>query len=99
MKLVSLLSLAVVTEISDGGATPTAGQSYSLTFSTFGASGFTYQWSRTDGGDLQGQTDSEMLSFSPLRLTDGGRYTCVASLNSRPFSSSFDVIVQGKCKN
>ena len=86
--------LAVAAEISDGGVTPTAGQSYTLTCGTFGASGFTYQWSRTDSGVLQGQT-REMLSFSPLRLADGGRYTCVASLKSRSFRSSVDVVVQG----
>ena len=93
-----MLSLTVAAEISDGGAIPTAGQSYTLDCGTFGASGFTYQWSTTDGGDLQGQT-REILSFSPLRLFDGGDYTCVATLNSRQFTSTFDVVVQGKCNN
>ena len=92
-----MVSLAVAAEISDGGTTPNAGQSYTLNCGTFGASGFTYQWSRTGGGDLRGQT-REMLSFSPLRLSDGGSYTCVATLSSRSFTSSFDVVVQGKCK-
>ena len=81
-------------EVSDGGATPTAGQSYKLTCGSSGASGFTYQWSRTDGGTLQGQT-AETLMLSPLRLSDGGRYTCEVTLNSRQFSESFDVVVRG----
>ena len=86
--------LLVVVEISDGGVTPTAEQNYTLACGTSGASGFTYQWSRTNGGILQGET-SEMLSFTPLRLSDGGRYTCVTTLNSRQFSDNFYVVTQG----
>ena len=81
--------------MSDGGATATAGQSYTLTCGTSGATGFTYQWSRA-GGDISQDSTGQMLSFSPLRLTDGGNYTCAATLGSRTFSNSFSVTAQGK---
>ena len=60
--------------ISDGGATPTVGQSYSLICSVGGGTVSDYQW-RKDGTVLQGQT-TEVLSFSSLRLSDAGQYSC-----------------------
>ena len=63
--------------ISDGGATPTVGQSYTLICSVSGGTVSSYQW-RKDGAVLQGQT-TEVLSFSPLRLSDAGRYSCEVS--------------------
>ena len=65
------------TAISDGGATPTAGGSYSLTCSVNGATANSYQWSK-DGAVLSGET-AATLFFSPLRLSNGGQYTCEAS--------------------
>ena len=35
----------------------------------------TYQWTKNNGIQTQVGTD-EVLSFSPLRLSDAGRYTC-----------------------
>ena len=66
--------------INDGGATPTAGQSYALTCSVNEATVSSYQW-RKDGAVLQGQT-TEVLSFSPLRLSDAGRYTCKVTVTA-----------------
>ena len=60
--------------INDGGASPTVGQSYSLTCSVSGGIVSSYQW-RKDGTVVQGQT-TEVLSFSTLRLSDAGRYSC-----------------------
>ena len=60
--------------INDGGATPAVGQSYSFSCSVTGGTVGSYQW-RKDGAVLQGQT-TEVLSFSPLRLSDAGRYFC-----------------------
>ena len=60
--------------ISDGGATPTVGQSYSLTCSVTGGTVNSRQW-RKDGAVLSSET-AEMLSFSPIRLSDAGRYFC-----------------------
>ena len=52
----------------------TPGQSYTLTCSVVGASDVIYQWMR-DGSILQGETTGN-LSFSPLRLSHAGQYTC-----------------------
>ena len=81
--------------MSDGGDTATARQSYTLTCDTSGATGFTYQWSRA-GGVISQDSTRQMLSFSPLRLTDGGNYTCAATLGFRNFSNSFIVNIQCK---
>ena len=63
--------------VNDDGATPTLGQSYSLTCSVSGGSATAYQWSK-DGGVLSGET-AATLSLPSLRLSDAGMYTCEAS--------------------
>ena len=45
----------------------------------------TYQWTKNNGiqtEDVQAGTDPKVLSFSPLRLSDAGRYTCQATVIS-----------------
>ena len=64
----------------NGGATPTVGRSYSLTCSVTGGTVNSRQW-RKDGAVLSGET-MEMLSFSPLRLSDAGRYSCEISVTA-----------------
>ena len=73
-------ALPVTAHISDEGI-PTAGQRYSLTCSVSGAEGLndttiTYQWTKNNGTQTQVETNSNTLSFSPLRLSDAGEYTC-----------------------
>ena len=69
---------------------------YSLTCGVNGAgnlnSTITYQWTKTDGPDVQVGTNS-MLSFSPLQFSDAGQYTCRISVNS-PFLDN-DIMVMG----
>ena len=80
----------------NGGATPTAGQDYTLTCSVTGELGSftpTYQW-RMNGGVIDGETEPT-LSFSPLRLSDAGRYTCKATVATIPFSATQDIFIQG----
>ena len=40
-----------------------------------------YQWTKSNGTQTQVGTD-RVLSFSLLRLSDAGRYTCWATVNS-----------------
>ena len=80
-----------VTVAVSGDGTPTAGQSYTLTCSVSGASVTTYQW-RKDGSVLQGET-TEMLSFSPLRLSDAGQYTCEVTVNSMTLTDDVDISI------
>ena len=77
-----------------GDGTPTAGQSYTLTCSVSGVSVTTYQW-RKDDSVIQGQT-TEMLSFSPLRLSDAGQYTCEVIVNSMTLTDDEDVVIMSK---
>ena len=54
----------------------------------------TFQWSK-DGSVLQGQT-AEMLPFSPLRLSDAGKYTCEVTVDGVVYSSDEDVVISSK---
>ena len=67
--------------ISDGGADPVFGQDYILTCGIIGAENLnpsmTYQWTKDIGGNrTQIRTNFNSTSFSPLRLSDAGQYTC-----------------------
>ena len=66
---------SIFVQITDGVATPTLGQSYSLTCSVAGDINevITFQWSK-DGSELN-ETGS-ILSFQYLRLSDSGVYSC-----------------------
>ena len=91
--LIATFFLVSNVQITGSSATPIAGQSYTLTCSVSGTSANTYQWMR-NSSVLQDET-TEVLSFSQLRLFDGGQYTCEATVGSRTLSDSVDVIVRG----
>ena len=59
------------------------GESYTLTCAVSGATATSYQW-RKDGVVLSelGST----LSFSPLRLSHAGRYTCNVTVNENLYT-------------
>ena len=73
-------------QISDGGATPTAGQNYTLTCSVSRVENFNpiiaYQWTKNNGTEIQVGTNSNTLSFSPLKLSDAGQYMCQVTVDS-----------------
>ena len=47
----------------------------------------TYQWTKDDGTHtVQLQSNSQTLSFGPLRLTDAGNYTCQVTVSSHHLS-------------
>ena len=74
-------------QISDGGATPTAGQNYQFTCSVTGAenlnSAITYRWTKDSGsGQTRVGTNSSILSFTPLRLSDAASYVCGVTVSS-----------------
>ena len=64
------------------------GQSYSLTCNATAVTGtdsgnlsIAYQWTKNNGTQTQVGAD-RVLSFSPLRLSDAGQYTCQATIIS-----------------
>ena len=77
--------------ITDGVATPTLGQSYSLTCSVARARVTTYQWSK-DGNPLN--RSGPILSFQSLRLSDSGLYTCAIIEDWVNYNSSIEVLLQ-----
>ena len=83
---------SIVVMVSDDGATPSLGQSYTLTCSVTGANNInptiTYQWTKNNGTQTQVVgTNSNTLSLSPLRLSDTGQYTCSVTVSSTLISS------------
>ena len=71
-----------------GSSTQIAGEDYTLTCQVTGGGTMTttYQWLK-DNLSLTGET-SATLSFSPLRQTDSGVYTCEATRNSISVTSA-----------
>ena len=74
-------------QISDSGATPTAGEDYQLNCSVSGAENLnpttTYRWIRNSGsGQTQVGANFNTLSFTPLRLADAASYVCEVIIHS-----------------
>ena len=81
-----------------GSGPQVAGEDYTLTCQFTGGEAVTpvYQWLK-DGSSLAGET-SNTLSFSPLRDTDSGGYTCEVTTGSLTTTSpSVTITVVGKC--
>lgn len=82
------LAPSVSIQISDGGATPTAGQDYQLSCEVSGTNNInptvvSYQWTKNSGGQAQlVGTNSNTLSFTPLQLSDASNYACTVIIAS-----------------
>ena len=82
--------------ITDGVATPTLGQSYSLTCSVAGTGGAmisSYQWNR-NGIELN--ETIPILFFQNLSLSDSGLYTCTIQFETVTYNSSMEVVLECK---
>ena len=86
----SPINVSVSVEITTSGAKVLGQSGYSLTCGVTvtradaGNPSITYQWTKNNGTQaIQVGTDrSRVLSFSPLRLSDAGLYTCQATVTS-----------------
>ena len=74
---------------------PVVGQSYSLTCTVTGAENLspsiTYQWTKNNGAQTQIGAD-RVLSFSSLRLSDAGQYTCQATVSSSYLNNDITIM-------
>ena len=88
---------SICVQITDGVATPTLGQSYSLTCSVAGDmdNNTTFQWSKD--GTILNET-GPTLSFQSLKLPDSGVYTCAIRVDSVLHSSSVEVNLHEQCE-
>lgn len=77
----------------EGGATLTLGQSYILSCRVSGASVTAYHW-RKDGRGLSGTRP--ILTFSPLRLSDAGLYTCEVTIGSQRYNASQRITIRSE---
>ena len=80
-------------QITDGVATPTLGQSYTLTCSVARAFITIFQWSK-DGSVLN--ETGPTLFFQYLKLLDSGVYTCAITFDSVIYNSSMEVSVHAQ---
>lgn len=80
-----LIDLTIYAEIGNTGIS-TAGKDYTLTCNVSGLEKFSsivsYKWIKNNGTEIQVGFNSNTLSFSPLRLSDAGLYTCHVSVSS-----------------
>ena len=73
---------------------------YSLSCGVSGADNLdpsiTYEWTKKNGTEtqLQAGSDPNIVSFSPLRLSDAGEYTCQVNVSSSYLSN--DIINMSK---
>ena len=101
------LELTITAEISDTGAS-IAGHSYTLACNVTGVDKFSatlsYKWTKNNGTLTQVGSNTKTLSFSPLRLSDSGQYTCHVTASSdvvpnmhvaNTSSQSFEIDVYG----
>ena len=87
----------LMVRITGGGSTFTAGQNHTLTCQVSGGSAnmmASYQWLKNDG-ILSNQT-SRNISFSPLKESDSGQYSCQATMGPTNKSDNVKITVMGK---
>ena len=80
------------------GGTLTEGQNYMLTCtaSINGSMAYTFMWLK-NSRVVSGQTSST-YSFSPLRLTDSGQYSCQVRVGSTIMKTSEAVTITVVCE-
>ena len=80
------LAPPVVVEIIESGGTPTVAQNFNLICNVSRSAKLnptiTYQWINTDGAQTQVGTDSNILTFSPLRVSNASNYICKVTVSS-----------------
>ena len=78
----------IAAQITDNisGATPIAGETYTLICDISGAENLnptiTYKWIMDSGNGMQVVSNSSMLSFPSLKLRDAANYACMATITS-----------------
>ena len=74
---------------------PTAGENYQLTCAVLGAENLnptiTYQWTKNNI-QMQIKSNSETLSFTPLRLSDAANYACTVTIASSYLTGDISVM-------
>jgi hypothetical protein len=92
----------IIVQITGGEVTPNIGREYTLTCSILGAENLNatlaYKWRNED----QSLSNSSVLQFSSLKLSDAGRYTCQVLVTSSYLYNSItateyqDLVIKSK---
>ena len=93
-------------EIIESARTPTVAQNFNLLCNVSGTGKLnpiiTYQWIKTDESQTQVGTNSNNLTFSPLRVSNASNYTCKVTVSSSYLTgdiaamNSQDIRIQSK---
>ena len=75
---------------------PTVGQNYTLTCHVYGTDSTVtaYRWMK-DGIQLSNGMQ-ETLSYSPMRLSDAGQYTCEVTIQNVEYSTVEEIAIDSK---
>ena len=97
----SQLQYSYLVHINDCGGTIVAGQSCTLVCTMSGVGGsnptISYQWTKNNGTiQTQVGNNSDTLSFSSLRLSDAGQYTCQITVGSETYGYSEYIHIQSE---
>ena len=93
-----MVAPAITAQIITSGTLILGQSGYSLTCGVGGVANLNpsiiYQWTKNNGTQTQIQVrpDPKILSFSPLRLSDAGRYTCQVTVSSPYLKNNFTLI-------
>ena len=83
--LSSVPKMSIQITESTNGNVPIAGMPYDLICNALGAENLnpniTYQWTKNSDSSQIG-TNSNILSFAPIRITDSGNYSCLVNVDS-----------------
>ena len=105
ISIILFLAPAISVQITTSGALTLGQNGYSLTCGVIGAENLTpsiiYRWTKNNGTHTHIQV-GPTHSFSPLRLSDAGQYSCQATVSSFLLSNdititvSWNIMFQGK---
>ena len=87
------LAPSMSVQVSEVGGILTSGENLDLSCTVLGAENINptivYQWIKSNGSQTMVGTDSNTLSFTPLRLSSGSRYICMVTITSSYLTGDF----------
>ena len=87
------LAPSMLVQVSEVGGILTSGENFDLSCTVLGAENINptiaYQWIKSNGSQTMVGTDSNTLSFTPLRLSSASRYICMVTITSSYLTGDF----------
>ena len=87
------LAPSISVQVSEVGGILTSGENFDLSCTVLGAENINptiaYQWIKSNGSQTMVGTDSNTLSFTPLRLSSASMYICMVTITSSYLTGDF----------